>query len=100
MVAYLLTRTHGLPMWFFIMIIARDLAILLFAPVMIKKQHLIPESNWYGKLAVNGVAAALICYTLELRPWNQILLYVALLLVFLSIFSYLNRFRKAWQATQ
>lgn len=90
-VAIILARTHDLPLWFLILIIGRDLAILLFAPFIMARRHLVPESNWYGKVAVTAVAIVLILYTLRLAPWNLYALYISVALVILSAASYITR---------
>ena len=90
LIGIILTQTSGLPIWFLILIIARDLIILLLGSQIIKKSEKIPESNWYGKTAVGGIAAVVLFYTLQVSPWMLISLYTTVVLLLLSILSYLK----------
>ncbi len=91
-VAYVLMKTRGLPSWFFALLIVRDLAILCLAPILMKRTRGIPESNWYGKIAVTVIAVVFVLYTLNWQPWNLWALYVSLIFLVLSGWSYLQRF--------
>lgn len=89
--AFILTRTHGLPLWFFILIIARDLAILMVAPIVAARISAVPESNWYGKVAVTAVGLVIILFTLNVAPWKSYLLYATVLMLAISTVSYCRR---------
>jgi len=91
-VSFTLWKTHGLPFWFFALLIGRDLAILLLAPLVMRKIRRIPESTWPGKIAVTAVAVVLILYTLDLSPWNRRALYASLIFLAASACSYIRRF--------
>ncbi|MDQ7063036.1 MAG: CDP-alcohol phosphatidyltransferase family protein [candidate division KSB1 bacterium] len=91
-VAYVLMQTRGMPVWFFALLIGRDLAILCLAPIMMKRIRAIPESNWYGKIAVTVIALVFVLYTLNASPWNLWALYLSLIFIVLSSWSYLVRF--------
>ncbi|KAA3612284.1 MAG: CDP-alcohol phosphatidyltransferase family protein [Calditrichaeota bacterium] len=86
----ILTQTSGLPVWFLILIIARDLAILLLGSKIIARENKIPESNWFGKTAVGGIACVVILYTLALTPWREIALFITVTLLLISMYSYLK----------
>ena len=90
----ILTQTSGLPIWFLVLIIARDLAILLLGSKIISSEDEIPESNWYGKPAVAGIACVVILYTLGLSPWKEIALYLSVVLLLISMASYLQRYKE------
>ncbi|MCA9732891.1 MAG: CDP-alcohol phosphatidyltransferase family protein [Deferribacteres bacterium] len=94
----ILTQTSGLPVWFLILIIARDLAILLLGLKMIAKQDSIPESNWSGKIAVTGIAVVVILYTLGLSPWREAALWITVFLLLYSIVNYFRRYLAFLQA--
>jgi len=94
MVGFLLVHLRNLPLWFFILIIARDLAILMLAPFHILRKHSVPESNWYGKIAVTALGITMVGFTLELEPWRWILMYLSLAILAISGIKYLARFRK------
>lgn len=88
----ILTQTSGLPVWFLVLIIARDLAILLLGLKMIAKEDGIPESNWSGKIAVTGIAVVIILYTLGITPLREIALWITVALLLYSITNYLKRY--------
>jgi len=91
-ISYTLTSTHGLPFWFFVLLISRDLAILLLAPFLMRHWHRIPESNWPGKVAVTAVAVVIILYTMNMQPLALWALYLSLVFIAVSIWSYMKRF--------
>lgn len=93
-IAVTLMFTHGLPMWFLILIIARDLAILLLGTFMISHTKSIPESNWPGKVTVTVLAMVLIVYTLSLDPLKMPVLVAGVAVVLISTVSYFKRFIK------
>ena len=91
-IAIVLMQTHELPLWFLILIIARDLAILLLGALMVSRTHRIPESNWPGKTTVTALAIVLIAFTLSLNGVKWYLLYASIGVLAVSTFSYLKRF--------
>lgn len=91
-VMLVLTMTHDLPLWFFILIISRDLAILILGFFMVSRANLIPESNWSGKFAVGAFALVIIVYTLSIDFMKSISIAIAVALFLYSIVSYSRRF--------
>jgi len=92
LIAIMLAYSHGLPVWFLLAILGRDLAILICGYFLISKTKLIPESNWSGKIAVSIIAMALIAFTLSIDAIKWYLLYLALAFLFYSTLSYFKRF--------
>ena len=91
-VAIVLMFTHELPAWFLILIIARDLAILLFGAFMVSRTKNIPESNWTGKATVSALAIVIIAFTLSIDSVKWYLLYACVAVLVVSMYSYLKRF--------
>ena len=63
--AILLVSLRDLPLWFVILVIARDL-LILFAGlfIMYRTKHVV-ESNQLGKMTVTALAVLIIAYTLQ-----------------------------------
>ena len=93
-IGVLLVQMRDLPLWFFILIIVRDLAILILAPFHIWRKRSVPESNWYGKIAVTALGFTMIGFALELDPWRWIVMYISLAILALSGIKYLVRFQQ------
>lgn len=91
-IAIVLIYTHGLPAWFLILIVTRDLAILLLGAFMISRTKDIPESNWPGKVTITALAIVIIAFTLSLEPVKWYLLYACVGILLVSMYSYLKRF--------
>jgi CDP-diacylglycerol--glycerol-3-phosphate 3-phosphatidyltransferase len=91
-VTIVLVLTHDLPLWFLILIIARDLVILLLGALMVSRTKHIPESNWPGKTTVTALAIVIIAFILSLDPVKWYLLYVCVGVLLISMYSYLRRF--------
>jgi len=90
-----LTVERDFPLWFLLLILARDFVILALGFLMTSRLRAVPESDWFGKVAVTGVAIVLIIYAFNATALKIPLLMVSLGLVGLTIFSYFDRFRKA-----
>ncbi len=90
-----LTIERDFPLWFLLLILARDFVILALGFLMTSRLRAVPESDWFGKVAVTGVAIVLIVYALNATALKIPLLMVSIGLVGLTIFSYFDRFRKA-----
>jgi len=94
-IAIYLTQERDFPLWFLLLILARDFAILALGFLMTSRLRAIPESDWFGKVAVTGLAIVILVYALEATSFKIPFLMVSVGLVGLTIFSYLRRFWKA-----
>jgi len=90
-----LTVERDFPLWFLLLILARDFVILALGFLMTSRRRAVPESDWFGKVAVTGLAIVIIVYALDATALKIPLLMVSIGLVGLTIFSYFDRFRKA-----
>ncbi|NIR51167.1 CDP-alcohol phosphatidyltransferase family protein [candidate division KSB1 bacterium] len=89
---FLLITLRDLPVWYFLLLIGRDLAILILGLFVVYKTKAVVESNWIGKVAVTGVAVVLIAFTLELEPVKLPFLWISVGLVVASSLSYFWKF--------
>lgn len=87
--AIILVTTRDLPLWFLILIVARDLAILLVGLFLALKVKVVVESNILGKVTVTALAVVIIAFTLELDQVKWFFLWCCFVLVAVSSVSYL-----------
>lgn len=92
-VAVYLTCQRDFPLWFLLLILARDFVILAIGFLIVSRRRAVPESDWFGKVAVTAIAIVLIIYTLDVEPLKIPLLMISVALFGLSIFNYFERFR-------
>ncbi len=88
-IAVLLVTMKDLPLWYVIVIISRDLAILLLGLLLVFKTKIVVESNVVGKVTVTALAVVVIAFTLELDPVKWIFLWCSVVLLAASSVSYL-----------
>jgi CDP-diacylglycerol--glycerol-3-phosphate 3-phosphatidyltransferase len=84
----LLVTTRDMPLWFFIFIIARDLAILIVGLFLALKVKVVVESNILGKVTVTALAVVVMAFTLELDQVKWFFLWSSVVLVAASSVSY------------
>jgi CDP-diacylglycerol--glycerol-3-phosphate 3-phosphatidyltransferase len=89
---YLLIKYRDLAVWYFVLLISRDIVILIFGMLLVLKTKIMVESNWSGKIAVGGVAVVLIAFTLGLETVKRPFLWISVGLVAISSLDYLWKF--------
>jgi CDP-diacylglycerol--glycerol-3-phosphate 3-phosphatidyltransferase len=90
-IALYLTAYRDFPLWFLILILARDFSILILGLFMTFRRG-VPESNWYGKVAVTAMAVVLITFTLDIHPVKWPFFRIMVGLFFISVVAYVIRF--------
>jgi CDP-diacylglycerol--glycerol-3-phosphate 3-phosphatidyltransferase len=94
-IAAYLAIYRDFPLWFLILILARDFTILIVGLFMTVRRG-VPESNWPGKVAVTAMAVVLIVFTLDIEPVKWPFFWIMVALFFISVVSYAPRaFRTA-----
>jgi cardiolipin synthase len=86
-----------IPLWYFTIIVIRDLIILIFGIILRKKVNMTLMSNFPGKIAVFSIALILLISIINRELLNNDLwfLYImSVLLIIYSLITYLNRFLK------
>jgi cardiolipin synthase len=84
-----------LPLWFFILIIARDLVILIFGLFLKKKKGKVLMSNFPGKAAVFSIGLILLFSVINNELFNNaisFLILISVILIVYSSFLYFKRF--------
>lgn len=96
--AILLVKLRGLPLWFLIFAVARDAVILLAGLVLAVRSKLVVESNMIGKITVNSLGMLIISYTLRFDPLRSFFLWLSVLLLVVSSISYAIKLVKILRA--
>ena len=92
--ALMLIKFRDLPVWYVILLAARDLSILLIGLMISLKKRIVVESNKIGKVTVAGLALVIISFTLDIGPVQWIFLWISVGLVAISSLSYLREMIK------
>jgi len=90
----LISKQYEFPLWFFLFILIRELAVLLFGLYIITKQRPVMESNRSGKYSAFVTSVMVFLFALKFQPFGWILLWTALALTLYSSGDYLRRFLK------
>jgi CDP-diacylglycerol--glycerol-3-phosphate 3-phosphatidyltransferase len=96
-------RANPLPPWFFILLIARDVAVVGLGYYLYRRVRIITTSNIWGKTTSGVLATMLIIYTLQFHhnppflSWlpsrlDQFVLWLAFSFMLVSTLSYARRF--------
>ncbi len=95
-------RAHPLPLWFLLVIVGRDLAIVAGSYLIYRRGGFVVSSNLWGKTTTTIIALLLIVYVLDLSPtpvvpaWSsfrlgQFLIWMSLSFMLVSTLSYGRR---------
>jgi CDP-diacylglycerol--glycerol-3-phosphate 3-phosphatidyltransferase len=85
----------GIYTWFFIIIVARDILILLFGLLLRAKYHLTLMSDYIGKITVTIIGIILLLSVINSELLNnqlRFVYYISVLFIIFSLLSYLKRF--------
>jgi CDP-diacylglycerol--glycerol-3-phosphate 3-phosphatidyltransferase len=96
-IALYLALYRDFPVWFLILILARDFIIILIGLFMTVRVK-VPESNWPGKVAVTAMAIVLIVFTFDLEPVKWPFFWMMVAAFFVSVVSYLPRLKQAFKS--
>jgi CDP-diacylglycerol--glycerol-3-phosphate 3-phosphatidyltransferase len=95
-------RANPLPLWFFLLLLARDSAIVAFGYHVYRRVGVISTSNIWGKTTSGVLATLLIVYTMQYQhnpPWllwlpariDEFILWLALSFLLVSTVTYARR---------
>lgn len=91
MIAFMLWKTRGLPTWFLLLVLGRDLSIMLLALLLTVRTKVVVESNMVGKLTVCVLAVAVVAYTLDVPVMKEIFLWASTVMLIVSAAIYLQK---------
>lgn len=92
--AILLLMIGAIPLWYVVVVIARDLFILFGSLYIRSKKNIITQSNWPGKIAVTLIAiVVLLCVLADpgLESVLQLAIWLSVLMMALSMVLYAQR---------
>lgn len=90
-VAFVLTQIRDMPLWFLVVVLARDAAIVVLGLFLVYKTKMVIESNSLGKATVTALALTLIVYAVNWGAAKEPLLWASVGLVAASAVSYFWR---------
>jgi cardiolipin synthase len=82
-VAVCLVLTDDIPLWYFIVVLARDALIFLGGVYINRQKGIVPQSNMAGKITVNIIAIALLLSMLKIPSFHL----VYIIAIWLSVVS-------------
>ncbi len=88
------------PIWLAIVILARDVAIMALAAVLVRKKDVIPSSNLTGKYYFASIAFLLISYVIRFDFGISLFQYIVMILLLVSSFNYSRLFRRIRKGRQ
>ncbi len=88
-IAIVLVKTKGLPLWFLLLVIGRDLGILFLGTWLMYRTRQVVESNMLGKVTVNSMALTVVAYTLQWDASKVIFLWITVAMLVASAITYL-----------
>lgn len=91
-IALYLCWFRDFPLWFLLLILTRDFIIVALGFLMASRLHKVPESNWYGKVTVTGIAIVMLTFVLDVQPVKWPFFWMAVVVFFISVLSYVERF--------
>ncbi len=93
-VAVCLLLTRDIPLWYFIVVIARDALIFCGGVYINRRKRIVPQSNMAGKIAVNIVALALLLSVIRVESLESariVVVWVSVLVMMISLVIYAKR---------
>lgn len=92
-IAFMLINLRDLPIWFLVLVLTRDAAILLLGLLVISKQKIVIESQMIGKVTAFMLGTLMIIYTLDLSILKEIFLWTNVALILASSIVYFGKFK-------
>ena len=87
-----LVVTGDIPLWFMLLVAARDVAIVVGSSLILNRRKVVVQSVWAGKLTVNFLAAYIIIATLRIPAIDWLkttFMFLSILFIFISFGVYL-----------
>ncbi len=99
-IAIILFAEGRIETWFFIVVIARDLLIVIFGLYLKSKNKIVLMSNYPGKMAVFSIGIVLLLTVFNYNNFELLqkvisyLYYISVILIIYSLYLYFTRFYK------
>lgn len=80
------------PLWVLVLILTKDILTLLGGWYLLKRRKVVPQPNKWGKYTVFLWGVVLFFYLIELSFWKELLLWVGVGMILVTLFTYFTRF--------
>ena len=90
--AILLVQYRDMPLWFVIVIVARDVIILFCALFVLDKKNQIMQSTMPGKFAVGFMSISVLAYTFDIHELKLISIILSMIFILWTMVVYATRF--------
>ena len=90
-----LSSQYNFPLWFYLFLILREVAVLIFGLTVVRKKQIVMESTRPGKLSAFLTGAMVLFFMMHWQPVAMWLLYGAFVLTVYSSIIYLRRYQSA-----
>jgi cardiolipin synthase (CMP-forming) len=90
----ILSPRYNFPLWYFLFLLVRELAVLLCGLIVVRKRKIVLESNRPGKNSAFFTGVCVFLYILGWEPFALISLWIAFGLALYSTWTYLQVFLK------
>jgi CDP-diacylglycerol--glycerol-3-phosphate 3-phosphatidyltransferase len=91
-----LAAYKGLAYWYVFMVIGRDILILVASLHIISRIQKVKESNLMGKYTLVSFLAVIVCYVLELKPYNHYIMIISAILIPFSLITYFKIYKSVF----
>jgi cardiolipin synthase (CMP-forming) len=85
--AVLLAWTGDVPLWFVVLVLARDILIFSGGLFILRNKKIVPQSNWPGKISVSCIALVFFLATFHIESFDRVLTFALWLTVFTIVWS-------------
>lgn len=76
------------PLWYFLFLLCRELLFMVSGLFLLRKNRMVIEAKRPGKNSAFANSIVVILFMMNLKPYSQIILYIALVLTVYSTYSY------------
>jgi CDP-diacylglycerol--glycerol-3-phosphate 3-phosphatidyltransferase len=93
-VAVCLLLTGDIPLWYLVVVLARDILIFLGGVYINHRKGIVPQSNMAGKIAVNLIAIVLILSLLRIPSLHAVfvvMIWLSIVVMLISVVIYAKR---------
>jgi cardiolipin synthase len=90
----ILSPLYRFPLWYFLFLVGRELAVLICGFIVVRKRKIVLESNKPGKWSAFFTGVCVLLYILGWEPFTWISLWFAFGLALYSTWTYLQIFLK------
>ncbi len=85
-------REVKIPIWFVALVLGRDIAILFASFLIVRLKNAVGTSNKIGQSTAIILALVIIFYILKWEPYCQIMMWVGMAMIIISLISYFKVF--------